>query len=61
MEQRFYKLREAAKYIGVSVPQMYLLIKQSRIEFRRPTGGMYYFEIEALDEYMRSKDDKVKR
>jgi excisionase family DNA binding protein len=59
MEQKFLKLREAAKYLGVSVSQMYRLINQGRIDYRRPTGGMYFFEKEALDEFMRGKDELV--
>ena len=46
------RIREAARYLGVSTSTLYKLTASRKIFFHKPGGKLIYFKKEDLDEYI---------
>jgi excisionase family DNA binding protein len=55
---RFYKIREAAELLGLSVDQVRRLCQRGKLRCRN-TGSMYLISPKALQEYQDGADDPI--
>lgn len=53
IEKKWYRVRDAAEYLGVSEKMVYNLVKEGRLKRFTPVGGRtVYFSQEQLDNYV---------
>lgn len=51
--------QEAAKYVGISLSQLYKYTCQNMIPYYKPRGKMVYFDKKELDDWMRQEHSSV--
>ena len=54
MEKTILSSKEAAKYLDISLDQLYKLSTAGKLLTHSPTGGKIYFFVSDLEEWVRS-------
>lgn len=58
MERKLITLKEACNYLGISRSHMYKLTSSKRIRHYKPSGKVIYFNVEDLNDYIKSSEVK---
>jgi len=54
MSKEFITSKEAADYLGVTLPYLYKMVHLKKIPYYKPRGKMIYFSVAELDQQIGS-------